>query len=174
MGFKIHDVQDPAKRKRIADALRESTGDLCHGEFGAGGIGQNERRQELCHVAQPSAGQKGRPARSSYNPKVVILYFREVGIRYPVFEFQFHPVRKWRFDMAWWPEMVALEVQGGTWRKGGGAHRGTGAERDYEKFTEAACLGWRILYCQPKELCTEATTGCIKRALAWKFEEIKP
>jgi len=114
------------------------------------------------------ASNSARPARPSYNRKIVEEWFLQRNIPPVCFEYQFAFGRKWRFDLAWPAQMVALEVQGGTWRKGGGAHRGTGALRDMEKFSEAACLGWRILYCQPKDLCTVAVADLIKRALEAK------
>jgi len=100
-----------------------------------------------------------------YNPKIVIAYFNSCGIPTPELEYRFCPGRKWRFDFAWPCLLVALEVQGGTWRRGGGAHRGTGAIRDMEKFSEAAALGWRILYVQPQNLCLMDTALLIKRTL---------
>jgi hypothetical protein len=40
----------------------------------------------------------------------------------PCYGFRFHAERKWRFDMAFPDHRIALEVDGGIWRKGGGAH----------------------------------------------------
>lgn len=76
-------------------------------------------------------------------------------------EFVFHPERAWRFDYAF-PcsgitamrtsfQPIAIEIDGGTWRKGGGAHRGTGFLRDLEKMREAVILGWRVLRFTPQE-----------------------
>ena len=62
----------------------------------------------------------------------------------PAVEHTFHPVRKWRFDLAWTDQRLACEVEGGTWS--GGRHtRGVGFERDCEKYAEALLLGWRVL-----------------------------
>lgn len=112
-----------------------------------------------------------------YNTRVVLAYFKECGLPDCVPEFQFHPERKWRFDFSWpenrveyrgevdLPRPVCLEVEGGLW-VGGGHSRGSGRVKDIEKYSEAAAMGWRILYCQPKDLCTQATVNLIKRALA--------
>ena len=64
----------------------------------------------------------------------------------PVRQFQFHPTRKWRFDFAFPDEDVklAVEVCGGTWRKGGHSSP-MGITKDYEKFRAAQRLGWRVL-----------------------------
>ena len=110
---------------------------------------------------------QAKPVRPAYNIAILKAWFScsGVSIPEPAFEYAFHPTRKWRFDLAWPAALLALEVQGGVWRGGGGAHTGAGAVRDYEKFSEAACLGWRVLFCQPAEIMTEATAIKIRRAL---------
>lgn len=51
--------------------------------------------------------------------------------------------RRWRFDFAWPSSMVAVELEGGTWS--GGRHvRGSGFEKDCEKYNEAILRGWRV------------------------------
>jgi hypothetical protein len=115
----------------------------------------------------------------SYNPKIVTTFFLEEGIPAPVFEFKFHPERKWRFDLAWTdseyhhtthfepgyvPRPVAIEVQGGIW-SGGRHNRGAAMLKEWEKLNEAAAMGWRIMYCQPSDLCTVQFATLIKRAL---------
>ena len=85
----------------------------------------------------------------------------------PLTEHRFHPTRKWRFDYAWEDHRVALEVEGGVWV--GGRHTsGAGFVKDVEKYNEAACLGWRIIRCQPRELCSIKTVDNIKKALQWQ------
>ena len=91
---------------------------------------------------------------------------RACGLPEPVKEHRFHPTRKWRFDYAWPEQLLALESQGGTWRRGGGAHSGAGAIRDYEKFSEAAVLGWRVLMVPAYALPKAQTFDLIRRALA--------
>lgn len=46
---------------------------------------------------------------------------------------------------------VALEVEGGLWVYGRHS-RGSGQLADLEKYSEAAILGWRVLYCTPKDM----------------------
>lgn len=61
----------------------------------------------------------------------------------PEREYQFHPARRWRFDFAFPGEMVAVEIEGGTWS--GGRHtRGSGYLGDIEKYNMASLLGWHI------------------------------
>ena len=62
----------------------------------------------------------------------------------PEREFQFCPARKWRFDFAFPHIKLAIEIEGGTW-SGGRHSRGSGFEKDCEKYNSAAMLGWRIL-----------------------------
>jgi hypothetical protein len=106
----------------------------------------------------------------SYNPDVVTAFFAEHGIPAPKFEFPFHPTRKWRFDIAWpWPTnnvspRVAIECDGGIWIRGG-HNRGAQMKADWEKANEAMVLGWRILRCEPKDLCTNEFAELVRRAL---------
>lgn len=62
-------------------------------------------------------------------------------------EYRFHPVRKWRFDMAWPTEMVAVEIEGR------GRHQTLmGERRDMEKYRAATLLGWRVLRYQASDI----------------------
>jgi hypothetical protein len=71
-------------------------------------------------------------------------------------EFRFHPLRKWRFDLVVWPygedvPPVALEVQGGVFNQGRHT-RGAALLKEWEKLNDAAARGYRIVYCQPKDV----------------------
>lgn len=62
----------------------------------------------------------------------------------PVREYRFQPPRRWRFDLAWPEQKIAIELEGGIWT--GGRHtRGKGFEADCEKYNMAALMGWRVL-----------------------------
>jgi hypothetical protein len=111
--------------------------------------------------------------KTSYNPKIVTAFFAEHGIPVPEFEYRFHPEHKWRFDLAWpfffGPPMggvwgIAVEVDGGIWIAGG-HNRGAQIKKTWEKENEANCIGWHILKCEPKDLCTAEFSNVIKRAL---------
>lgn len=107
----------------------------------------------------------------TYNAKIVLAYFEECGLPEPLVEFQFAAPRKWRFDFAWpfvysrFRRNVALEIQGGIFIRGR-HNQGASLLKEWEKLNEAACMGWRILYCQPCDLCTLDTVHLIKRVLA--------
>ena len=103
-----------------------------------------------------------------YNPHIVRAWFLDAGLPHFEFEYKFHPTRKWRFDIAWVEQnqKLALEVQGGIW--GGGRHsRGAAMLLEWQKLNAAAALGWRILYCQPQDVCTTELITTIKTALAY-------
>lgn len=79
----------------------------------------------------------------------------------PEAEIRFHPTRRWRLDLGWRAQMLAVEVDGGTWI--GGRHsRGKGYEADCEKLAEAAILGWKVI---------RVTTGQVKSGQALGFIE---
>lgn len=98
----------------------------------------------------------------------------------------FHPRRRWRFDFAWPALKVALEVEGGIWGRSKqkpcpvcgatekGAHgRGTGIERDAEKYSEAAILGWCVIRATPKSIPDGRALAMVVRALAAASERSK-
>lgn len=76
---------------------------------------------------------------------------RRNGFTVPKPEYKFHPTRRWKFDLAWPADMVAIEIQGGAF-VGGGHTRGPKFEKDCEKFSIAASLGWRILLCTHRQV----------------------
>lgn len=67
---------------------------------------------------------------------------RMVKLPAPVLELRFAAPRRWRFDLAWEAERLAVEVDGGIW-KGGRHTRGQGYENDCVKFAEAVIRGCR-------------------------------
>lgn len=108
-----------------------------------------------------------------YNPKIVTAYFLDCGLPAPVYEYQFCPGRKWRFDLAWPEHRVAVEVQGGIWTSGRHA-RGRGIAGDMEKFNTATRMGWSILLVQPVDLCTNLTVGMILETIQNKQDSHDP
>ena len=124
-------------------------------------------------MPRSKAGKPARQGAKGIGPERVFLaVLKHYQVPLPVPEHQFATSlgRKWRFDWAWVAERVALEVQGGIWMRGKtlGAHAmPTNIQRDHAKFSAAACLGWRILYVEPRQLATPATAALIRTALAW-------
>jgi len=62
----------------------------------------------------------------------------------PETEYRFHPVRRWRLDLAWPRYKVGVECHGQIWRSGRHT-RGGGFKNDREKMNEAALHGWLVL-----------------------------
>jgi len=81
-------------------------------------------------------------------------------------EYKPFPDRQHRIDFSS-PELkIAVEKEGGIWRKGGGAHsRPQNIERDIYKYTRLGVEGWIIIRRQPKQMKTAETLDLIKQAL---------
>ena len=86
---------------------------------------------------------------------------RAVGLPPGEPEWRFHPQRDFRFDRAWPPFKVAIEIDGGIWSQGRHV-RGLGYEQDCLKMAEALFLGWRVY---------RFSTGQVKRGTAIDFLE---
>jgi hypothetical protein len=98
-----------------------------------------------------------------YDTKIVQAWFTEHGLD-AVPEYRFDPTRRWRFDWAWPDSRVALEVQGGLF-SGGRHSRGPALLKEHEKLNRAACLGWRVLFTIPQNLCMRETVEMVKEAV---------
>ncbi len=73
-------------------------------------------------------------------------------------------LRDWRFDFAWPDQMVALEMDGGGFV--GGRHgTGPGIEKDCEKYSNAAAMGWRLLRVTPRQVKSGQAVDWIGKAL---------
>jgi len=82
----------------------------------------------------------------------------------PEYEFAKGIGRKWRADYCWPLERLILEVEGGLWT--GGRHSsGTGAIADLEKYSEAAILGYRVIYATPDQVRDGTALDRVMRAL---------
>ncbi|MFB1502012.1 hypothetical protein [Thiocapsa sp. N5-Cardenillas] len=106
-----------------------------------------------------------RTVKKKYEPRIVAAYYADYGLPIPEFEFRFHPTRKWRLDISWPVRRVCLEVQGGIFIAGRHT-RGAALLKEWEKLNTLASMGWRVLYCQPKDVCTidicELIGACLK------------
>lgn len=81
-------------------------------------------------------------------------------------EYKFHPDRKWRFDYAIPEYKIAIEVEGGVWKKTtytdkdgkeltiqGGRHTtGKGYINDLEKYNTATAMGWAVFRVTPSQI----------------------
>lgn len=101
-------------------------------------------------------------------PKLIIQVLlhdiKTAGLPEPVLEHRFHDVRKWRFDLAYISEMVAIEVEGGIWVQGR-HNRGAGMEADICKYNEAQLMGWTVLRYSTEQIKNGLPIQDLKRAL---------
>lgn len=67
--------------------------------------------------------------------------------------------RKWELDFYWREAKTSVEVMGGLWRRGKGAHRGLGQRRDYEKMNRCVMEGIKVLQFST-EMVRENPIGC--------------
>ena len=94
--------------------------------------------------------------------KELLFQLWAMDIPNPVEELRFHKVRRWRFDLAWPAQKVAVEVQGGAWVRGR-HHRPKGYRKDCEKLAFAVLDGWKVLWVVPEQI----KSG---EAIAWIVE----
>jgi very-short-patch-repair endonuclease len=80
-------------------------------------------------------------------------------------EYQFHATRKWRIDVALLDHDIAIEIDGGAWIQGRHG-RGTGIEKDNEKYAALAIAGWRLIRCTPGQVKKGLVLEWVKQALA--------
>ena len=89
----------------------------------------------------------------------------------PVVEYEFSPLRGWRFDYAWPKYRLALESEGAVWAAGRHT-RGSGFVDDMEKYNSAALAGWLVLRTttdglDPKRDDTDVVPGRRGYAMHW-------
>lgn len=72
-----------------------------------------------------------------------VTRWQQIGGPELVPEYQFIPARRWRFDFADVLAMVAIELEGGTWRNGR-HNRPAGFAADCEKYNAATLAGWQV------------------------------
>jgi hypothetical protein len=75
------------------------------------------------------------------------LQIRALDIPPPEAEYRFAKPRRWKFDLCWRDEWIALEYEGMA-GGGGGRSRHTslvGYTNDCEKYSTAAILGWCVI-----------------------------
>jgi hypothetical protein len=96
---------------------------------------------------------------------IILSVYRRAGLN-PVFEYRFHPVRKWRMDIAFIESKVFVEVQGGIFVRGRHV-RGAAMLKEWEKLNTAASMGWRCLFCQPSDVHKIEFIKLVKDAVLW-------
>lgn len=96
----------------------------------------------------PSVGHAKPNRPTGSGPSVLEARFAQhlLALKLPVActEYQFHPIRKWRFDFAWPEYRLAVEIEGGVLSRGRHV-RPQGFTNDCEKYNQATQMGWRVL-----------------------------
>jgi len=76
--------------------------------------------------------------------EVFAFQIKASGLPAPEREYRFMTTRRFRFDFCWPVFRVVVEIEGGTWARGRHT-RGSGFEKDCEKYAEALIAGWSVL-----------------------------
>ena len=82
-----------------------------------------------------------------------LKYCEHYKLPVPEFEWRFCS-RKWRIDIAFVSQKIAIEVQGGIWINGR-HNRGKALKNEWKKLNTMAVLGWRCLFVEPADLFDE-------------------
>lgn len=96
--------------------------------------------------------------------ETLLLQIKLAGLPLPALEHQSHPTRKWRFDLAYPTQQVAIEIHGGIHTQGRHT-RGKGFETDREKMNEAQIMGWIVLEVTEAQVESGQALNWVERAL---------
>ena len=75
--------------------------------------------------------------------ELLLWHIKAVELPIPEREVRWHPTRKWRSDFVWEDEKVIVEVEGATYAQGRHT-RGSGFEKDAEKYNTATLMGYSV------------------------------
>ena len=120
-------------------------------------------------VRRPPGAAPVVDARAARYLRVVAAICADRGWPAPVAEYRFNAARRWRFDLCWPAQWVAVEVEGGLFT--GGRHvRGAALKREYEKLNDAQIRGWIVVLVTPDDI----TNGTMSDLLAAYFARWYP
>jgi len=100
----------------------------------------------------------------SRGQELLCLQLRGLGIDGWEVEAPVIPGRRWRFDVAWPVERLAVEVDGGGWTQGRHS-REPGMQSDNAKCNEAQLAGWLVLRVTPRQVQSGEAVRWIQRAV---------
>lgn len=99
--------------------------------------------------------------------EVLAAQLRAVGLGHFQREQRFHPTRKWRIDIAFTADLLAIECDGfAAGGKAGRHQRPGGIREDNEKRAELAIAGWRVIHVERTQIRSGVALKWIERALA--------
>jgi hypothetical protein len=94
------------------------------------------------------------------------IHLMGAGLPDPEVEYSAIPGRKFRFDMAWPDQLIAVEIEGGTFVTS--RHRTSdGFTKDLDKYNLAAVNGWRVLRVSPEMIESGAALQMIEAVFAY-------
>ena len=95
-----------------------------------------------------------------------LLHWRTLagGMPQPEQEYRFAPPRRFRLDLAFVDQKVAVELEGGVYVQGRHT-RGKGYEKDCEKYNLAQSLGWSV-YRFTAGMLDLDPVGCVEQVVA--------
>jgi very-short-patch-repair endonuclease len=96
--------------------------------------------------------------------QILLAELKQAKLPAPELEHRFHPERKWRFDIAFPEQKVAVEVHGAVYANGRHT-RGHGFEADREKMNEAQIMGWTVLEYSTGQVMDGVPLNDLKRIL---------
>lgn len=109
----------------------------------------------------------------SYLEKQFMRLVQRHQLPNPVREYQFHPVRKWRFDFAWPKLKVAVEIDGNTFadRSTRGNHAvGKTYQKDCMKNNAAQLEGWVVLRADREMAGTDEFGALVRQMLLKRLQ----
>lgn len=112
----------------------------------------------------------------SYLEKQFMRLIQRHQLPNPVREYQFHPVRKWRFDFAWPQIKVAVEIDGGTFATSTMPNNhaiGKRYQQDCIKSNAAQLEGWAVLRADREMVNTDQFGELVKTMLLRRIEQWK-
>ena len=94
------------------------------------------------------------------------LFFqcRACGLPTPQREYRFHPLRRWRADLAFPEFMLLVEVEGGVWINGRHTS-GAGYSKDIEKYNATQMMGYRLLRFTPAMVMSGEAIASIQKVI---------
>jgi len=94
----------------------------------------------------------------------LLTHLKLCAMPMPILEHKFHPTRKWRMDMAYIEDKIAIEIHGAVYTQGRHT-RGKGFTNDREKMNEAQLLGWIVLEITQEHITKGLAAQWIEKAL---------
>jgi len=125
----------------------------------------------VCAKPQPKLKKAKKPRKASPGEEGLEMQLRAERITGWEREYRFHPTRKWRFDFAFKGLMLAVEIEGGVFIRGGHV-RGALYEDNCEKYAEALCLGWKVIRVTTRMVRNGKALDYIQRILRTTNQEI--